>query len=119
MADKGRVGIRYCGGCNPHYDRVALAGELERALPELTFSPAEPDAAYLAIVTVSGCPVQCASRPDQAAGPLVIPISSWDDLPCALTQLKRLSAQADALPQTESDGHYPNHSGAEGGICPY
>ena len=24
MADRRQIGVRYCGGCNPRYDRVAL-----------------------------------------------------------------------------------------------
>lgn len=102
MADKSRVGIHYCGGCNPHYDRVMLAGALERALPDLSFSPVMPDTSYLAIVAISGCSVQCASRPSQAAGSHMLSISSWDDLPHVLTQLKQLSTQAGCVPPVQN-----------------
>ena len=48
-----RVTIVYCGGCNPHIDRTAVAGEL----------PIEdPDVRPGATVHVSGCPRACASR---------------------------------------------------------
>ena len=29
---KIRVGVKYCGGCNPQYDRVQLVGKIEGCL---------------------------------------------------------------------------------------
>jgi hypothetical protein len=47
-----RMKIVYCGGCNPHIDRTAVAAEL----------PADdPDVAPGATVHLSGCPRACAS----------------------------------------------------------
>ena len=37
MADKPEIGLRYCGGCNSRYDRVALVKRLESFFPEATF----------------------------------------------------------------------------------
>ena len=28
MADRRQIGVRYCGGCNPRYDRVALVTDI-------------------------------------------------------------------------------------------
>ena len=28
MADNCQIGVRYCGGCNPRYDRVALVTDI-------------------------------------------------------------------------------------------
>ena len=36
MADKPEIGLRYCGGCNSRYDRVALVKRLESFFPEAT-----------------------------------------------------------------------------------
>jgi hypothetical protein len=47
-----RVKVVYCGGCNPHIDRTAVAAEL----------PADdPDVSPGATVHLSGCPRACAS----------------------------------------------------------
>ena len=53
QAEPGRrVKVVYCGGCNPHIDRTAVAAEL----------PADdPDVAPGATVHLSGCPRACAS----------------------------------------------------------
>jgi len=46
------VKVVYCGGCNPHIDRTAVAAEL----------PGEdPDVGPGATVHLSGCPRACAS----------------------------------------------------------
>jgi hypothetical protein len=47
-----RVKVVYCGGCNPHIDRTAVAAELLADDPEVG-----PEAT----VHVSGCPRACAS----------------------------------------------------------
>jgi hypothetical protein len=51
-AREGRVTVVYCGGCNPHIDRAAIAAELPVDDPG-----ARPGAA----VHLSGCPRACAS----------------------------------------------------------
>jgi hypothetical protein len=47
-----RVKVVYCGGCNPHIDRTAVAAELPADDPEV-----DPEAT----VHLSGCPRACAS----------------------------------------------------------
>ena len=47
-----RVTVVYCGGCNPHIDRAAVAA----ALPD-----DDPDVRPGATVHLSGCPRACAS----------------------------------------------------------
>jgi len=32
MDETVRVGLKYCGGCNPEYDRVALVRHIEKSL---------------------------------------------------------------------------------------
>jgi len=47
-----RVKVVYCGGCNPHIDRTAVAAELPAGDPEVDAQ---------ATVHLSGCPRACAS----------------------------------------------------------
>ena len=65
-----RVKIVYCGGCDPHIDRTAVAAELPAELPAAGLpadgpaaadSAADPDAGPHATVHLSGCPRACAS----------------------------------------------------------
>jgi hypothetical protein len=57
MTDEGqtaprRAGVVFCGGCNPHIDRTAVADELPLD---------DPDVRPGTTVQVNGCPRACAS----------------------------------------------------------
>ncbi len=58
MAERRVVGLRYCGGCNPRYDRVAAVERVRSSLPEAEFHPAAPG--QEAVLVVCGCPARCA-----------------------------------------------------------
>lgn len=54
-----RVGIKYCGGCNPRYDRVAFVDRLRAQYPEADFRYAQPGEDYDQLLVVCGCTAQC------------------------------------------------------------
>ncbi|MBM6926987.1 hypothetical protein [Pseudoflavonifractor phocaeensis] len=55
-----RIGIKYCGGCNPRYDRVAYVQTLACRYPNAVFEPAEPGRDYDVVLVVCGCSARCA-----------------------------------------------------------
>lgn len=62
MDDRPAVGLRYCGGCNPRYDRVAAVEELRARFPRLDFRPAGPGQNLTLVVC--GCSARCAETAD-------------------------------------------------------
>ena len=55
-----KVGIKYCGGCNPGYDRVALAGYIQKSLHgRVEFVPLDSEGIDL-VLAVEGCKTCCA-----------------------------------------------------------
>ncbi len=52
--------VKYCGGCNPRYDRAALVRALERRFGQALPS-AQPGHRYDEIFVICGCPAQCAN----------------------------------------------------------
>ena len=59
------IGVKYCGGCNPHIDRAKLALEIEKLLPpeyslttDQTFNP------WALGILICGCPTACADKPE-------------------------------------------------------
>jgi len=55
-----KVAIKYCGGCNPGYDRVALANYVKKSLHgRVEFVPRDSDAVDL-VLAVEGCKTCCA-----------------------------------------------------------
>jgi len=59
---KARIGIRYCGGCNPHYERVATV-ERVQSLVENGFLFLRHDQEDLdGLIAVNGCLRACAAK---------------------------------------------------------
>lgn len=57
---KLRVGIKYCGGCNPEYDRVAVVNHIkERLRDKIEIVRPESEDVDL-ILSVNGCRTACA-----------------------------------------------------------
>lgn len=50
--------VKYCGGCNPRFDRVALVRRLEQRLGE-RLPAAQPGVYYDEIYVVCGCSARC------------------------------------------------------------
>ena len=56
-----RLALKYCGGCNPRYDRSAVKNEV-RSHQDLEIVESPPDGNYDLVLVVCGCPVRCASH---------------------------------------------------------
>jgi hypothetical protein len=58
---KKKIGIKYCGGCNPHYERVEMIQRVQSLLKNrfifLRYDQKDLDA----LVLVNGCPRSCSS----------------------------------------------------------
>ena len=60
QGNKIRIAIKYCGGCNPEFERVkAMAGMLERLAKTVEVVPLDDERAEM-LVAVEGCPTACA-----------------------------------------------------------
>ena len=94
MSHEVKMGLRYCGGCNPRYDRVALVKQLQQSLPGIRFELADADADHAAVLLVCGCSAQCVGISD-----LTLPadrkvyISSAEQLPAVRDTLLALAAE--------------------------
>lgn len=55
-----KIGVKYCGGCNPNYDRVALVKRIEERLRgKASLVWADSEGISLVLV-VAGCSTACA-----------------------------------------------------------
>jgi len=58
-----RIGIKYCGGCNPRYDRADLVSKLKKYIGDVhTIETAKQGIIYDVVVVLSGCTSACASH---------------------------------------------------------
>lgn len=58
------VGIKYCGGCNSHFDRVKFADNVKKQLPEIYFCSVEQAKKVDYLVVICGCSCVCAQTGD-------------------------------------------------------
>lgn len=57
------VGIKYCGGCNPHIDRTGLVAEISKRLPSSNIVTTKKSLPWDIGILVCGCPNACADKP--------------------------------------------------------
>jgi 4-hydroxybutyrate CoA-transferase len=57
------IQVKYCGGCNPRYDRTDLIRRIREDFPgiNIVYETPSPEGADFVLV-VCGCPVRCASH---------------------------------------------------------
>ena len=59
MSRKYRIGLKYCGGCAPRYDRVEAVKDLRERLPEGVELVSYEDPDIEGVQVVAGCPTAC------------------------------------------------------------
>lgn len=65
-----KVGVKFCGNCNPCVDMPALLQELALRAEKVTFVRWD-NAGYDVLLVLSGCRCDCSTRP-AFAGPIVV-----------------------------------------------
>lgn len=56
-----KVGVKYCGGCNPRHDRGSFAAKLYNQFKGIIeFENVREDSNYDALLIISGCTSNCA-----------------------------------------------------------
>ncbi len=63
--------VKYCGGCNPRYDRVAFVRSLEEKFGQ-TFTGAQIEQEYDEVYIVCGCFTHCADISNIKAKKIII-----------------------------------------------
>jgi hypothetical protein len=59
MITKYRIGLKYCGGCNPHYDRVQAVSYLRERLKDRIELVSYEDPDIEGVLVIAGCPTAC------------------------------------------------------------
>jgi len=70
------IGVKFCGGCNPRYDRRAYYEAVIKRHPEHHFSIAQEGVPYDCLLVIGGCSSCCASHNQYDYGRL---IKVWDE----------------------------------------
>jgi len=59
MSKKLRIGLKYCGGCTPRYDRVQAVGYLRERLKDRIELVSYEDPDVEGVLVIAGCPTAC------------------------------------------------------------
>ena len=54
------IGVKFCGGCNPMYDRGKLFEKTKETYPDHTFEMADDTRKYEKLLVICGCERACA-----------------------------------------------------------
>lgn len=85
------IGILYCGGCNPSYNRVQAKKDMEEIFHDWTFEYYVNNRCYDYVIIFCGCKTQCVNLTDSVIYK-VIHINSQNDIKKAIAELKTLPA---------------------------
>lgn len=82
-------GVKYCGGCNPRYNRTAFYDAVKKGCPEVKFEYVQPEVVYDHLLVICGCPSRCADISKiQVAGD-TFKISEESQLEHLITEIKQ------------------------------
>ena len=62
------IGVKYCGGCKPLFDRAERLRQVKEACPGVLFDYFEPGVKYDKILVINGCPAVCADTSEMDPG---------------------------------------------------
>ncbi len=83
-----RIGIRYCGGCNPYYDAAREKAALEKAIGQ-KLEPVRDELPDICVV-FKQCSSDCFPEPEKLSREKTIIINSEKDTAKAIELLKDL-----------------------------
>ena len=86
------VQVKYCGGCNPRYDRVNFLQRLMKAFPDIEFRTGAADQVMASLV-ICGCDTACAETAGciGSSGRIVVWKESAFDTVCSF--LREINAE--------------------------
>lgn len=82
------IGVKYCGGCNPRFNRGELYHSIQSRLEEAHFEHAKEGVIYDALLVISGCSSACASYEQYNYNKGVVHIADYRDLDKAIFKLR-------------------------------
>jgi len=56
-----KCGVRFCGGCNPNYERGQAFRDIQACCPGIDFANATEEDSYDILLVIGGCSSCCAS----------------------------------------------------------
>ena len=77
MRSSMKCGVKFCGGCNPRYQRGDAYRQIRDELEDIEFDYAQEEVPYDQLLVIGGCPACCASHKQYTTENEVIKM--WDE----------------------------------------
>jgi hypothetical protein len=81
-----KVGVKFCGNCNPHKDMTNVLQTLMALEKSIQFVSWQ-ETPYDVLLILSGCPVDCATRPEFIGSHVIVTSESVDHVLAAESDL--------------------------------
>jgi hypothetical protein len=62
MESRKKIGMKYCGGCNPTYDRVEMVERVQSRLEDRFLFLRHDQQDLDGLILINGCPRSCANE---------------------------------------------------------
>jgi hypothetical protein len=95
-----RVGVKFCGNCNPVVDFPELIRRLSGEISEIEFVHWNDSSGYSMLLVLNSCPVSCATRPDFKGTSIIVTSESVNCWP-----VKREEMTAAILQGIQKEAH--------------
>jgi len=82
-------GVKYCGGCNPRYNRTSFFDTVKKRCPETEFQYVQPKTVYDHLIVICGCPSRCADISEIRVNGDIFKISEERQLEHLITEIKQ------------------------------
>lgn len=56
-----KCGVKFCGGCNPRFERGEVFRDIKNSIKNIEFEYAKEETLYDILLIIGGCPSCCAS----------------------------------------------------------
>ncbi len=83
-----RIGLKFCGGCNPYYRRGQTVQGLVKKFPQFKFEAAKEGEYYDAILLVCGCIRGCIEHYQGALARRYIVLKSPEDFNMLTSEMR-------------------------------
>lgn len=71
MKPIAKVGVKFCGNCNPHIDMLSLYKKLKIKLPNTEFIQWD-EGGFSILLILNSCPIGCATHPEFSGPKLIV-----------------------------------------------
>lgn len=80
-----RVSIRFCGGCNPRYDRAETARKIKESFEDFTFVKGSDE--HDVRINLCGCPARCINE-EKETSLTVFNLTGWKEIEKFMKKMK-------------------------------